>query len=158
MALIVLSVVEQRLDAVRAVLAGAEVTEVAAQVGVHRMTVHRWVGRYLAEQVGGLADRSHRPASCPHQAPEPVEVRGGRDAAQAIRGGGRGGSGMELLRKPVEGVVVPSTATINRILTRQGLLQPRPRKRPRDSAVVLGIVLTLIGFGMRAPAPATSAT
>ncbi len=157
MALIVLSVVEQRLDAVRAVLAGAGVTEVAAQVGVHRMTVHRWVGRYLAEQVGGLADRSHRLASCPHQAPEPVEVlvaelrrKHPRWGAKRIR--------MELLRKPVEGVVVPSTATINRILTRQGLLQPRPRKRPRDSAVVLGIVLTLIGFGMRAPAPATSAT
>ncbi|WP_408011970.1 helix-turn-helix domain-containing protein [Saccharopolyspora aridisoli] len=32
--------VEQRLDAVRAVLAGAEVTEIAAQLGVHRSTVH----------------------------------------------------------------------------------------------------------------------
>ena len=34
MALVVLSKVEQRLDAVRAVLAGASVTEVAAGVGV----------------------------------------------------------------------------------------------------------------------------
>jgi len=43
---------------------------------------------------------------------------------------------MELLRKPVAGVmVVPSTATINRILTRQGLVVSRPRKRPRDSYV-----------------------
>jgi hypothetical protein len=42
---------------------------------------------------------------------------------------------MELLRKPVAGVVVPSTATINRILTRQHLVVPRPRKRPRDSYV-----------------------
>ncbi|MGA5305481.1 helix-turn-helix domain-containing protein [Nucisporomicrobium flavum] len=37
-----MSVVEQRLDAVRAVPAGADVTEVAAGVGVHRSTVHRW--------------------------------------------------------------------------------------------------------------------
>jgi hypothetical protein len=36
LALVVLSVVEQRLDAVRAVLGGAEVTEVAAGLGVHR--------------------------------------------------------------------------------------------------------------------------
>jgi hypothetical protein len=36
LALVALSVVEQRLDAVRAVLAGASVTEVAAQVGVSR--------------------------------------------------------------------------------------------------------------------------
>ena len=34
MALVVLSKVEQRLDAVRAVLGGASVTEVAAAVGV----------------------------------------------------------------------------------------------------------------------------
>jgi transposase len=45
LALVVLSVVEQRLDAVRAVLAGASVTEVAAEVGVSRQSVHAWVGR-----------------------------------------------------------------------------------------------------------------
>src|SRR5215218_4647241 len=67
LALVVLSVVDQRLDAVRAVLAGAEVTEVAGSCGVHRATLHRWVGRYLTEQLAGLGDRSHRPASCPHQ-------------------------------------------------------------------------------------------
>jgi transposase-like protein len=41
MALVVLSKVEQRLDAVRAVLAGASVTEVAAGVGVSRVTLGR---------------------------------------------------------------------------------------------------------------------
>ena len=74
MALVVLSVVEQRLDAVRAVLGGMDVVEVAGRAGVHRSTVHRWVARYLAEGIGGLADRSHRPLSCPWQAPEVVEV------------------------------------------------------------------------------------
>jgi transposase len=53
LALIVFSVVEQRLDAVGAVLAGAQVNEVAAALGVHRATVQRWFGRYLAEQVAG---------------------------------------------------------------------------------------------------------
>jgi transposase-like protein len=75
MALVALSVVEQRLDAVRAVLAGADVTEVAAGMGVHRSTVHQWVGRYLSEQLAGLADRSHRPASCPYRSAPEVEVR-----------------------------------------------------------------------------------
>jgi transposase InsO family protein len=37
-----------------------------------------------------------------------------------------------MLRRP-PGLVVPSERTINRILARQGLLSPRPRKRPRDS-------------------------
>jgi transposase-like protein len=39
LALVVLSVVEQRLDAVRAVLGGGDVVEVAASIGVHRSTL-----------------------------------------------------------------------------------------------------------------------
>ena len=134
LALVVLSVVEQRLDAVRAVLAGATVAEVAAATGVSRSTLHRWIGRYLAGNVAGLADRSHRPVWCPHQAPAAVEVL----VAEMRRKHPRWGSKrirMQLLRIPVPGMVVPSARTINRILLRHGLAQPRPRKRPRDSFV-----------------------
>jgi transposase InsO family protein len=138
LALIVLSVVEQRLDAVRAVLSGIEVNEVAAQAGVHRATLHRWVTRYLAEQIGGLADRSHRPMSCPHQAMEAVEVA----VAELRREHPRWGSRrirLELLRKPVPwsdpSVLVPSERTIDRILIRRGLSRQRPRKRPKETFV-----------------------
>ncbi len=134
MALVVLSVVEQRLDAVRAALDGGGVAEVAAQAGVHRSTLRRWMERYLLDGLAGLADRSHRPVCCPHQVPAQVEVlvaemrrRHPRWGAKRIR--------MELLRKPIKGVVVPSVRTVVRILHRQGLSQPRPRKRPRDSYV-----------------------
>src|SRR5215813_12707658 len=74
LALVVLSVVEQRLDAVRAVLDGADVVEVAARAGVHRATLHRWIARYLTGQLAGLADRSHRPRLCPRQVSDVVEV------------------------------------------------------------------------------------
>ena len=145
MALVALSVVEQRLDAVRMVLAGASVTEVAAQVGVSRQSVHTWVGRYLSEGVAGLADRSSRPRSCPHQAPEPVD----RAVLELRREHPRWGAKrirLELLRRGLAwhaeealavlaGSVVPSTSTINRILRRHGLVKARPRKRPRDSYV-----------------------
>ena len=50
MALVALSVIEQRYRAVMAVLDGARVTEVAAEVGVSRQSVHAWVARY---RVGG---------------------------------------------------------------------------------------------------------
>ena len=44
---------------------------------------------------------------------------------------------MELLKQPSQGLVVPSelpsVRTINRILTRQGLIEPRRRRRPRES-------------------------
>jgi transposase InsO family protein len=131
--------VEQRLDAVRSVLAGAEVGEVAARAGVHRSTVHRWLVRYLAGQIGGLADRSHRPLGCPHQVDEVVEVAVAEMRREHPRWGSRR-IRLELIRQPRPwlspasvGMVVPSERTIDRILIRQGLLRQRPRKRPRES-------------------------
>ena len=98
MALVALSVVEQRLDAVRAVLAGASVMEVAAQVGVSRQSVHTLLGRDLSGGVGGLADRSSRPGSRQHQSPEPVERAVFVDEAGASSGGGANRIRLELLR------------------------------------------------------------
>jgi transposase len=119
LALVVLSVVEQRLDAVRAVLAGADVVEVAARVGVHRATVHRWVVRYLTGQLAGLADQSHRPRSSPRQVAEAVEVAVAEMRREHPRWGSRR-IRLEMLRKPspwaTGGLVVPSEPTIDRIL------------------------------------------
>ncbi|WP_256371517.1 helix-turn-helix domain-containing protein [Micromonospora sp. MW-13] len=110
-ALVVLSVVEQRLDAVRAVLAGSVVTEVAANCGVHRSTVHRWVGRYLTEQLAGLADRSHRPHSSPGRVVEAVEVAVAEMRREHPRWGSRR-IRLEMLRRPgpsvAQTLVVPS--------------------------------------------------
>ena len=138
MALVVMSVVERRLDAVRAVLAGASVVEIAAEVGVSRQSVHAWIGRYLTGGVAGLADRSHRPGVSPKQVATAVDVvlvemrrEHPRWGAKRLR--------MQLLRElppgwPAE-TRVPAVATINRVLTRRGLVRSRPRKRPRDSFV-----------------------
>jgi hypothetical protein len=74
--LVELGVVEQRYRAVLEVLEdGAPVTEVARRYGVARQTVHEWLARYAGGGLGGLADRSSRPASCPHQMPPEVEAR-----------------------------------------------------------------------------------
>jgi transposase InsO family protein len=129
--LVALSVVEQRLDAVRLVLAGATVTEVAARVGVSRQTLHCWLGRYLAEGVAGLVDRSRRPKVCPHRCNADVEVvvvemrrMHPRWGAKRIR--------MQLLKAGGE-AVLPAERTIHRILSRHGLLEHRTRKRRRES-------------------------
>jgi transposase-like protein len=54
------SVVEQRYNAVREVLAAAlPVTEVADRYGVSRQSVHAWINRYRAGGLDGLKDRSH---------------------------------------------------------------------------------------------------
>jgi len=66
--LVELSVMEQRYQAVLAVVQeGWKVTEVARRVGVSRQTVHAWIERYQPGGLSSLADRSHRPSSCPHQ-------------------------------------------------------------------------------------------
>ena len=66
---------EQRYDAVLAVIRdGRTVTDAAAAVGVSRQTLHAWLARYEAEGLEGLADRSHRPRSCPHQMSAVVEA------------------------------------------------------------------------------------
>jgi len=68
-------VAEQRYQAVLAVISdGLSISQVASKVGVSRQTLHSWLARYQAEGLAGLADRSHRPGSCPHQMPARVEA------------------------------------------------------------------------------------
>jgi transposase-like protein len=74
MALVENSVVEQRYRAVLAVQRGEPKIVVAAQFGVSRQTLHTWLTRYARHGLAGLIDRTHRPPSCPHQAPAEVET------------------------------------------------------------------------------------
>jgi transposase len=73
--LVELSVMEQRYQAVLAVVQdGWKVVEVARRLGVSRQSVHTWITRYERGGLGALADRSHRPQSCPHQVPRETEA------------------------------------------------------------------------------------
>src|SRR5215831_9914555 len=74
LALVEVSVVEQRYRAVLEVKAGVPVTEAAARAGVSRQSVHAWVRRYEQGGLAGLADRSRRPESCPHQVSAGIEA------------------------------------------------------------------------------------
>ena len=132
--LVALSVIEQRYRAVMAVLDGARVTEVAAEVGVSRQTMHVWVRRYRTAGLAGLADRSHRTASCPHRASAELEAV----VCELRRDHPRWGALRilhELMRGPVVPEPLPSRATINRILVRHGLVAGRSRRRRRSEYV-----------------------
>ena len=83
------------------------------------MSVHAWLSRYLAEGVAGLADRSHRPRSCPHQAGESVTVLVAELRRQHPRWGAKR-IRFELLKNPPDGMTVPSASTLNRILVGRG--------------------------------------
>jgi transposase len=53
---------------------GLSISQAAQKVGVSRQTLHSWLARYEVAGLEGLIDRSHRPASCPHQMPARVEA------------------------------------------------------------------------------------
>ena len=121
---------EQRYQAVLAVLGdGRTVTEVAGQWKVSRQTLHAWLARYEAQGLDGLADRSHRPVSCPHQLPAAVEalvleLRRSRPYWGPRR------LVLELAKRGVE--PVPSESAVYRGLVRAGVVEGRPRRQRRE--------------------------
>src|SRR5215831_7767721 len=130
LALVEVSVVEQRYRAVLEVRSGLAVTEVAARFGVSRQSVHAWVRRYAEGGLGALADRSRRPESCPHQTPDEVEAA----VCEVRREHAKWGPVRIAHELGHMGVVpVPSRMSVYRVLVRHGLIEPGPRKRPRDS-------------------------
>ena len=125
-----LSVVEQRYRAVLDVRAGVPVSEVAARYGVSRQSVHAWIRRYEAGGLGGLMDRSRRPESCPHQVSAEVEAA----VCELRREHPRWGP-VRLAHEVAKAGVTspPSRMSVYRVLVRHGLIDPQPRKRPKDS-------------------------
>jgi transposase len=134
LALVDMTVVEQRYRAVLAVERGEPKALVAAAFGVSRQTLHTWLRRYAADGLGGLIDRSHRPDSSPHHTSAALETRVCEIRREHPRWGPRR-IAHELARtSPPEGAVVSRT-TVHRILRRNRLIDTRPRKRPRESYI-----------------------
>ena len=121
--LVELGLVEQRYQAVREVLDdGASVTEVARRYGVARQTVHSWLRRYANSGLAGLADRSCRPASCPHQMAPAVETR----VVELRRTHPGWGPRRIVHQLGRDGMVpVPGRSSVYRALVRHGLIDPK---------------------------------
>jgi transposase InsO family protein len=132
LALVKLSVVEQRYRAVLEVAAGVPVTEVAERFGVSRQSVHAWVRRYDSSGLAGLSDRSRRPKSSPGQVSPEIEAV----VCEMRREHPRWGPvRMSHELKRAGASPVPSRMSVYRVLVRHGLIEPGPRKRPKDSYV-----------------------
>ena len=125
--LVELSVVEQRYQAVLAVIRdGVPITEVARRFGVSRQAVHRWLRWYEDQGLAGLADRSHRPPRCSHQMDPAVEVWVLETRRRNPDWGPR-----RLLHEAVRSGVepTPSRSGVYRALKRAGLIDPGTRRR-----------------------------
>src|SRR6266705_2671331 len=126
-----MSVTEQKYKAVLAVIAdGRTVTQVARDWDVARQTVHVWLERYEADGLEGLANRSHRPAHCPHQMPAPVEAQL-LEMRRAKPYWGARRLALELARKGVQSA--PSKSAVYRSLVRAGVIDPLQRQRRRET-------------------------
>ena len=117
--LVELRLVEQRYQAVLEVLDGATVVDVARRFGVARQTVHVWLGVYASHGLAGLAHKSSRPLSCPHQMAPEIEAR-----IVAMRGEHPGrGPRTILYWLEREGFDrVPGRTSVERCLIRHGLV------------------------------------
>jgi transposase InsO family protein len=129
--LVELGVVEQRYRAVLEVLEeGVPVTEVARRYGVARQTVHEWLSRYANDGgLGGLADRSSRPQSCPHQMPPVTEAR---IVGLRVEHPGWGPSRIRWQLEREKIVPLPGRSSVYRALVRHGLIDPQKRRRRRE--------------------------
>jgi transposase InsO family protein len=122
-----------RVTVLKVVSAQLSVTAAAAQSGISRGHLHRLLRRYRDAGIDGLEPRSRRPRTSPGRTPDAL-----RDRITALRvelvarglDAGPATIGWHLER---EGLPVPSTSTIRRILHAAGLVVPEPHKRPRSS-------------------------
>jgi transposase-like protein len=121
------TVAEQRFNAVMEVLRdGLTVVEVAGRYGVSRQAVHGWLRRWQAGGLDALADRSHRPSYCPHQMPAQVEARL-CELRRRHPDWGQRRLAHELVRQGID--PPPGLTSIYRALLRNGLIEPRARRR-----------------------------
>jgi transposase InsO family protein len=123
-----LSVSEQRYRAVLEVMAGVPVTEVAGRYGVSRQSVHGWLRRYRDEGPSGLADHSHRVHAHPWQIPAELESA----VCELRRAHRRWGPKRLVFEMGRRGHGAVTRSTVYRVLVRNGLIEPKSRRRRRQ--------------------------
>ena len=105
--------------------------------GISRQTFYKWKRRFEAEGLSGLEERSRRPQRIPLRVSLAVEddiVRMRKHLDDFGVDAGAWSIRQHLAREAPE-ALLPSEATIWRILTRRGLITPEPKKRPKVSYV-----------------------
>ena len=104
-----------------------KVTALCRELGISRQTLYKYRRRFEAEGPAGLVERSRRPHSSAQRISAQTE-----DAIILLRKELRVDCGAQAIAYQLarRGEIVPSVATIHRVLVRRGMVTPQPRKRP----------------------------
>ncbi len=116
---------------------GRSVAEVAADHGISRSWMYELLARHRAEGDAGLKPKSRRPRSSPTRVSAEMEeeiVALRKSLAEEGLDAGASTIHYHLqCRHRRRKHMVPSVATIWRVLSRRGFVTPQPHKRPRSS-------------------------
>jgi transposase InsO family protein len=111
------------------------VTQAARVYGLSRQHIYRLLTRYRQDGLDAVDPRSRRPASNPRAVSDEVIAAVVRMREQLATEGLDAGAITLQWHLAGQGLPVPSTSTIRRILHHHGLITPQPRKRPKSSYI-----------------------
>jgi transposase InsO family protein len=126
---------KHRVAVLKVVSKQLSVTAAAAAYGISRQQLTRLVRRYRDGGLEALEPRSRRPHASPGRTADAVRARIVALRTELTAGGLDGGPMTIAWHLGRDGLPIPSTSTIRRILHAAGLVVPEPRKRPRSSWV-----------------------
>ena len=99
----------------------ANIRQLCRRFGISPTVGYKWLGRYRAEGVAGLKDRSRRPQNSPHRTDAKVEQKVVQLRKKHPAWGGRK---LQARLKALKEPQVPSPSTITAILHRHQLITP----------------------------------
>ncbi|WP_232232107.1 DDE-type integrase/transposase/recombinase [Mycobacterium triplex] len=108
-------------------------SQAADRFGVSRQWVHQLLARYREGGLEAVDARSRRPSSNPRAVDDEVIAAIVRLREDLVSHGLDAGPLTLQWHLSRQGLPVPSTSTIRRILHHHGLITPQPRKRPKSS-------------------------
>jgi transposase InsO family protein len=124
---------KHRVAVLKVVSGRLSITATAAEFDLSRGHLHRLLRRYREGGLEALEPRSRRPRSSPGRTPEAVRERIVALRTELTAQGLDAGPLTIAWHLEREGLRVPSTSTIRRVLHAAGLVVPEPHKRPRSS-------------------------
>ena len=124
---------KHRVAVLKVVSGQLSVTAAAAAYGFSRQHLQRLLRRYRDGGLDALEPHSRRPLTSPGRTPDEVHARILTLRTELVARGLDAGPVTIAWHLGRQGLTVPSTSTIRRILHAAGLVVPEPRKRPRSS-------------------------